>query len=79
MEVVRSSEMSVNFYQTTWYNILHDNSFHLCIYLWLYSPLLGLGRFFSFLILYTVGGVSLDGVSARRKAATYTQNNTNTQ
>jgi hypothetical protein len=25
------------------------------IYLWLYSPLLDLGRFFSFLILYTVG------------------------
>jgi hypothetical protein len=25
------------------------------IYLWLYSPLLGLGRFFSFLIFYTVG------------------------
>jgi hypothetical protein len=24
------------------------------IILWLYSPLLGLGRFFSFLILYTV-------------------------
>jgi hypothetical protein len=24
-------------------------------YLWLYSPLLDLGRFFSFLILYTVG------------------------
>jgi hypothetical protein len=28
---------------------------YLSIYLWLYSPLLGLGRFFSFLILYTVG------------------------
>jgi hypothetical protein len=27
----------------------------LLIYLWLYSPLLGLGRFFSFLIFYTVG------------------------
>jgi hypothetical protein len=25
------------------------------IYLWLYSPLLGLGRFFGFLIFYTVG------------------------
>jgi hypothetical protein len=25
------------------------------IYLWLYSPLLGFGRFFSFLILYKVG------------------------
>jgi hypothetical protein len=28
---------------------------HLSIYLWLYSPLLDLGRFFSFIILYTVG------------------------
>jgi hypothetical protein len=27
----------------------------LSIYLWLYNPLLDLGRFFSFLILYTVG------------------------
>jgi hypothetical protein len=26
----------------------------LCTYLWLYSPLLGLGQFFSFLIFYTV-------------------------
>jgi hypothetical protein len=31
----------------------------ICIkYLWLYSPLLGLGRFFSFLIFYTVGRTS---------------------
>jgi hypothetical protein len=29
--------------------------FYLSIYLWLYSPLLGLRRFFSFLIFYTVG------------------------
>jgi hypothetical protein len=28
---------------------------NLSIYLWLFSPLLDLGRFFSFLILYTVG------------------------
>jgi hypothetical protein len=28
---------------------------NLPIYLWLYSPLLGLGSFFSFLIFYTVG------------------------
>jgi hypothetical protein len=27
----------------------------LLLLLWLYSPLLALGRFFSFLILYTVG------------------------
>jgi hypothetical protein len=32
-------------------------SYHVClsIYLWLYSPFLGLGRFFSFLIFYPVG------------------------
>jgi hypothetical protein len=30
-------------------------SIYLSIYLWLYSPLLDLGRFFSFLTLYTVG------------------------
>jgi hypothetical protein len=30
-------------------------SFYLSIYLWLYSPLLGLGRFFSSMISYTVG------------------------
>jgi hypothetical protein len=33
------------------------------IYLWLYSPLLGLGRFFSFLILYTVGMTPWTGIS----------------
>jgi hypothetical protein len=31
------------------------------IYFWLYSPLLGLGRFFSFLILYTVGRTAWTG------------------
>jgi hypothetical protein len=41
----------------------------LLLLLWLYSPLLGLGPFFSF---------SLDGGSAHRKAATYAQN-TNTE
>jgi hypothetical protein len=30
-------------------------SIYLSIYLWLYSPLLGLDRFFSFLIFYTNG------------------------
>jgi hypothetical protein len=30
-------------------------SIYLSICLWLYNPLLGLGRFFSFLIFYTVG------------------------
>jgi hypothetical protein len=29
--------------------------------LWLYSPLLGLGRFFNLLILYTVGRTTLTG------------------
>jgi hypothetical protein len=48
----------------------------LLLLLLLYSPLLGLGRFFSFLILHT-DGVVLDGVSARRKAPPYTQKNTN--
>jgi hypothetical protein len=33
----------------------------LSIYLWLYSPLLGLGRFFSFLLLYTVGRIPWTG------------------
>jgi hypothetical protein len=28
---------------------------HIYFYLWLYSPLLDLGRFFSFLIFYAVG------------------------
>jgi hypothetical protein len=36
------------------------------------QPLLDLGSFFSW-------QVSMDGGSARRKAATYTQNNTNTE
>jgi hypothetical protein len=49
---------------------------HSFIHQWLYSPLLGLGRFFSFLIL-NIRYDSLDGGSARRKAATYTQDNTN--
>jgi hypothetical protein len=40
--------------------------------------LLDLGCFSSFFILYTVGD-SLDGGSPRRKAATYAQNNTNTE
>jgi hypothetical protein len=37
-----------------------------------YNPLLGLGRFFSFLM-------DGDGGSARHKVSTYTQNNTNTE
>jgi hypothetical protein len=40
-----------------------------CIYLWLYSPLLDLGCFFSSLILLHSREDSLDGRSAGRKAA----------
>jgi hypothetical protein len=49
------------------------------IYLWLYSPLLGLGGFFSFLIFLRSRYDSLDGGSARRKAATCTQDSTQIQ
>jgi hypothetical protein len=37
------------------------------------------GRFFDFFYLIHSRWDSLDGGSARRKAATYTQNNTNTE
>jgi hypothetical protein len=50
---------------------LHS-SMSLPIYLWLYN-LLGLGRFFSFLI-YTQSVGLLGRAISRRKAATYTQN-----
>jgi hypothetical protein len=50
------------------------NVYLFIICLWLYSSLLGLGRFFSFLIFLHSRWDSLDGVSARRKAATDTQN-----
>jgi hypothetical protein len=36
-------------------HFLSGLSIYLFIYLWLYSPFLGLGRFFSFLFFYTVG------------------------
>jgi hypothetical protein len=49
------------------------------IYLWLYSPLLDSGCFFTFLIALHSRQDSLDGGSARRKAATCTQDNTNTE
>jgi hypothetical protein len=42
------------------------------------QPLFSLGRSFSFLILHSQQD-SLDEVSSRRKASTYTQNNTNTE
>jgi hypothetical protein len=44
-------------------------SIYLSIYLWLYSPLLDLGRFFSFLTFLHSRLDSLDGGSACRKAA----------
>jgi hypothetical protein len=47
------------------------------IFLWLYNPLLDLGRFFQFLNPIHSRWDSLDGGSAHRKAVTYTQNNTN--
>jgi hypothetical protein len=52
-------------------------SIHPC--LWLYSLLLGPWPFFSFLIFLHRRWDSLDGRSSRRKAATYTQDNTNTE
>jgi hypothetical protein len=42
------------------------------------TALVGLGRLFSFLI-HTQSVALLGGESASRKAATYTQNNTNTE
>jgi hypothetical protein len=53
-------------------------SVYLSIYLWLYSLLLGLGHFSVFNPIHSRQN-SLDGGSARRKGATYTQNNTNTE
>jgi hypothetical protein len=49
------------------------NTIYLSIYL-----SMDLGRFFSFLI-YTQSVDSLDGGSARHKAAAYTQDNINTE
>jgi hypothetical protein len=43
------------------------------------TALVDLGRFFQFLSLYTVGRTPWTGGSAHRKAATCTQNNTNTE
>jgi hypothetical protein len=42
----------------------------LCIYLWLYSPLLGLGRFLQVVALFTQSVGLLGRGSARHKAAT---------
>jgi hypothetical protein len=54
---------------------------HSFFYQWLYNPLLGPDLFFSFVNLsYTVSRLySLNESSARRKAATHTQDNTNTE
>jgi hypothetical protein len=49
------------------------------IHQWLYSPLLGPGLFSSFVISFTQTERPLDEWPASRKAATYTQNNTNTE
>jgi hypothetical protein len=48
------------------------------IYLWLYSPLLGLGRFFSFFIFYTVGKSPWTGDQPVAKPLA-TQDSTNTE
>jgi hypothetical protein len=48
------------------------------IYLWLYSPLLGLGGFFNFLILYTVRRTPWTGDQPVARP-TYTQININTE
>jgi hypothetical protein len=47
--------------------------------LWLYGHLLDLCCFFQFIDLMYSPKDSLDGGSARRKAVTYTQDNTNTE
>jgi hypothetical protein len=54
-----------------------NQTHYLSLSLWLYSPL-DLDRFFSFLIYTPFVGLLGRG-SARRKAATYTQNHINTE
>jgi hypothetical protein len=51
----------------------------LSIYLWLYSPFVGPWSLFQFLNPTHSRQDFLDGGSTRRKAATYTHNNTNTE
>jgi hypothetical protein len=43
------------------------------IYLWLYSPLLGLSRFFIFLIFYTVGRTPWTGISPSQGLYLFTE------
>jgi hypothetical protein len=48
--------IAINMLVTWSLDNMRGHTLYIYIYmLWLYSPLLGLGRFFSFLILYTVG------------------------
>jgi hypothetical protein len=41
--------------------LIYSKYFNYILYLWLNSPLLDLGRFFSFLLLYTVGRIPWTG------------------
>jgi hypothetical protein len=43
-----------------------------CFYLWLHSPLLGLGRFLSFLILHTVGRTPIHRATQTQNKQTQT-------
>jgi hypothetical protein len=43
------------------------------ICLWLYSPLLDFGRFFSFVILYTVSRTPLTGISPSQDRYLHTE------
>jgi hypothetical protein len=64
------------------YSVCHQRLsfffFFFTLLLWLYSPLLGLGLFFSFLILYTVGRTPWTGNQPVARPIP-TQNNTNTE
>jgi hypothetical protein len=57
--------LSQSMYTFFTYAVLGKNpiylSIYLSVYLWLYSSLLGLGRFFSFSVLYTVGRIPRTG------------------
>jgi hypothetical protein len=55
---------------------MQNQLFYLSSYLWLYSPC-ELWTLFQFLNLYTVGRTPWTEDQPRRKAATYTQDNTN--
>jgi hypothetical protein len=74
----RQVSSSVNSITTT----PHNNRFEVVVlsrnYLWHYSPFVEPWPLFQFLNSISSWQDSLDGGSARRKAATYTQNNTNT-